>query len=329
MALGQRLFYSGTVTVNVTNTNSATVQNMGTNGQSTFNENIIVSNSGGANGVYFNSGATGSSTLADGKTITLGAGGFTAGNLSLQRFTQIGATAQSLNPTGTTNLIVGPASQFDGNVSFISPRLHLNGCTYGGTGTFEKTGDLDDAGTGGNIFTGVTTITNSGLRYLLLGNGTRDQFLSTTTFNNTGSYRIYFAFSHAGQTTEFASDLILNTNKSGGTDQWSYLVAEGANTGISVAGDLTINCAGTIQSNHRFLTGGGSVGTFAGLTINLTNSSPSTTISMGENGTSTYSGNISVANSGGAGGITFNANAAASSTLNGSITSGDISQVDP
>jgi hypothetical protein len=320
--VGSTAVYSGTVTVNVTNTNSATVQNMGTNGQSTFNENIIVSNSGGANGVYFNSGATSSSTLAAGKTITLGAGGFTSGNLSLQRFTQIGATAQSLNPTGTANLIVGPASQFDGNVSFISPRLHLNGCTYGGTGTFEKTGDLDDAGTGGNIFTGVTTITNSGLRYLLLGNGTRDQFLNTTTFNNTGSYRIYFAFSHAGQTTEFASDLILNTNKSGGTDQWSYLVAEGANTGISVAGNLLINCAGTIQSNHRFLTGGGSAGTFAGLTINLTNSSPSTTISMGENGTSTYSGNISVANSGGAGGITFNANAAASSTLNGSITSG-------
>jgi hypothetical protein len=319
---GSTAVYNGIVTVNVTNTNSATVQNMGTNGQSTFNENIIVSNSGGANGVYFNSGATSSSTLVAGKTITLGAGGFTSGSLSLLRFTQLGATPQTLNPTGTAALIVGPASRFDGNVNFVSPRLFLNGCTYGGTGTFEKTGDLDDSGTGGNIFTGITTITNSGLRFLLLGNGTRDQFLSATTFNNTGSYRIYFAHNHNGQTTEFASDLTMNSNKSGGTDNWSYLIAENGTSGISVGGTLTINCAGSIQSNHRFLTGTGSTGSFNSAVINLTNTHPLTSISMGENGTSTYSGNISVANSGGAAGIIFNSGATASSTLNGSITSG-------
>ncbi len=71
----------------------------------------------------------------------------------------------------------------------------------------KRTEATNDAGTGGNIFTGVTTITNSGSGYLLLGNGTRDQFLSTTTFNNTGSYRIYFAHNHSGQTTTFASDV--------------------------------------------------------------------------------------------------------------------------
>ncbi|MBK7651025.1 MAG: hypothetical protein IPJ20_10145 [Flammeovirgaceae bacterium] len=319
---GSTAVYNGIVTVNVTNTNSATVQNMGTNGQSTFNENIIVSNSGGANGVYFNSGATSSSTLVAGKTITLGAGGFTSGSLSLLRFTQLGATPQTLNPTGTAALIVGPASRFDGNVNFVSPRLFLNGCTYGGTGTFEKTGDLDDSGTGGNIFTGITTITNSGLRFLLLGNGTRDQFLSATTFNNTGSFRIYFSHNHPGQTTEFASDLTLNTNKTGGTDGWSYLVAEGANTGLSVAGNLVINCAGSIQSNHRFLNGAATTGTFNGATINLTNTHPSTSISMGENGTSTYAGNIAVSNSGGAAGITFNQNSTANSTMTGTISAG-------
>lgn len=289
-----------------------------------FNGNIVLNNTGSALGIRFSFNGTGSSTFnaSTTRTISIGGSGFTTGELGLRRFSEIGTASQTITTTGTAMLVVGPNSQFDGNVNFSSPRLFLNGCTYGGTGTFEKTGDLDDAGTGGNIFTGITTITNSGLRYLLLGNGSRDQFLSATTFNNTGSFRIYFSHNHPGQTTEFLSDLTLNSNKSGGSDSWSYLVAEGANTSLSVAGALTINCAGAIQSNHRFLTGNGSTGTFNTAVINLTNTHPSTTISMGENGTSTYAGNIAVANTGGAAGITFNSGAAASSTLNGAISSG-------
>ncbi len=289
-----------------------------------FNGNIILNNTGSALGIRFSNNAGGASTFnaSTTRTISIGGLGFTTGELGLRRFTEIGTAPQTLITTGTASLVVGPNSQFDANVNFSSPRLFLNGCTYGGTGIFEKTGDQDDAGSGGNIFTGVTTITNSGLRYLLLGNGARDQFLSATTFNNTGSYRIYFGHNHPGQTTEFASDLTLNTNKSGGTDGWSYLVAEGTNTGISVGGNLVINCAGSIQSNHRFLNGTGTTGTFNSATINVTNTHPSTIILMGDNGISTYAGNIAVSNSGGAAGITFNQNASASSTMNGSISSG-------
>lgn len=288
-----------------------------------FNGNIVLNNTGSALGIRFCNNAAGAATFnaSTTRTISVGGSGFNTGEMGLRRFSEIGTASQTLTLTGTASLVVGPNAQFDGNVNFSSPRLFLNGCTYGGTGTFEKTGDMDDVGTGGNIFTGITTITNSGLRYLLLGNGMRDQFLSATTFNNTGSYRIYFGHNHPGQVTEFASDLTLNTNKSGGTDGWSYLVAEGSNTGISVAGNLVINCGGSIQSNHRFLTGSGTTGSFNSLTVNVTNTHPSTSISMGENGTSTYAGNIAVSNSGGAAGITFNQNASASSTMTGSISS--------
>jgi hypothetical protein len=102
--------------------------------------------------------------------------------------------------------------------------------------TLEKTGGLDDASIGNNIFNGVATITNSGSGYLYMGNGNPDQFNATTTFNNNGSSRIYFAHSHSGQTTTFAADLTLNSNKSGGADAWSYLITEGANTNISSSG---------------------------------------------------------------------------------------------
>lgn len=60
----------------------------------------------------------------------------------------------------------------------MAPRLLLNGCTYSGTATLEKNGAGDDPGSGGNVFNGLTTITNSGSAYLLTGNVNRDQFLA-------------------------------------------------------------------------------------------------------------------------------------------------------
>ncbi|HCZ35644.1 MAG TPA: hypothetical protein DHV26_06910, partial [Cytophagales bacterium] len=147
-----------------------------------------------------------------------------------------------------------------------------------------------------------------------------------TTFNNTGSYRIYFAHNHNGQVTTFGSDLTINSNKSGGTDAWSYLIGEGANIGLSVTGTFTVNCAGSIQSNNRLLLGNGSSANFQGpVNINLTNTAAGTVIQMGENGTTTYNGNINVVNSGGASGVTFNGQTPASSTLNGVITAGTFS----
>ncbi|MDZ7649369.1 MAG: hypothetical protein U5K54_20670 [Cytophagales bacterium] len=310
--------YNGDVTF--TNTNSSYVR-AAYRGATSFNGNIIVNSTAGT-GIYFSENVGGTSTLALTKTISVGGSGFTDGTLSLLRFSQLGATPQILTLTGNSTLIVGPSSSFDGNVNFSSPRVYLNGCTYGGTVTVEKNGGGDDYSVGGNTFTGVTNITNSGSGFLLLGNTNSDQFLSPTTFNNTGSYRIYFAHNHGGQTTTFASDVTLNSNKTGGSDAWSFFVGEGTNVGVSIGGTLTINCAGAIQSNHRFLNGNGSTGAFGSTSINLTNTHASTTITMGENGTSTYNGNITVLNNGGANGITFNNGAASGSILNGSISSG-------
>ncbi|MCW5910075.1 MAG: hypothetical protein KIT62_03315 [Cyclobacteriaceae bacterium] len=315
--------YNGSLTL--LNAGTSNIR-MAYNGTNTFNGNIIVNSTSGT-GVLFCESAAATATLSAGNTITIGGPGFSSGNLSLPRFTQLGSTPQTIAGfSGTNQLIVGPASAFEGNVNFNAPRIYLNGCTYSGTATIEKTGAGDDAGAGGNIFNGVTIITNSGSGYLLTGNTNRDQFMSATTFHNTGSYRIYFAHNHNGQVTTFGSDLTINSNKTGGTDAWSFLVAEGTNAGLSVAGTLTINCAGSIQSNHRFLQGAGSTALFQGpVNINITNTAPGTVIQMGENGTTTYGGNIHVVNSGGASGVTFNGQAPASSTLNGIITTGTFS----
>src|SRR5882757_3667215 len=81
--------FNGPVTFN--NTPSAnTVIYVSQNAAGTlFIDSIIVSSTG-CQGVQFGGGATASSTLAAGKTITIGSGGFSAGTLSLRQFTQTG-----------------------------------------------------------------------------------------------------------------------------------------------------------------------------------------------------------------------------------------------
>lgn len=320
---GSTLTLTGNLIINNTNTHANTIITMGVNGTATYNGDITLTNTGGSNGITFNSGASSSSTQAAGRALSI-AGGFDSGELSLHRFTRLGSEPTTLLMGGTTTILrVGPASVFGGTANLQSPRLFLDGVAISGTATLEKTGASNDAGAGGNVFSGVTTITNSGSGYLLLGSVSADQFLSNATFNNTGSYRIYFAHNHNGQTTTFSSDLTLNSNKSGGSDPWSFFIAEGTNAAFSVGGAFNINCGGAIQSNYRILQGGGTSATFNGLVnINVTNSAPGTVIQMGESGTSTYNNNITVSNSGGAAGITFNGQTTASSTLNGVITAG-------
>lgn len=211
---GSTAVYNGDVTLNLTNS-AATQLLMGVNGTSTYNGNLVVTNSSGANGIYFNVNAGASSSLANTKTITIGAGGFSAGGLYLYRFTQVGNTAQSLTLTGTANLTFGPSSAFGGNVTCTSPTLYFNGCTYSGTLNATKNGTTNDNSSGNNIFNGTTTITNSGSGYLLFGNGNADQFNAASTFNNTGTNSIYVAYNSAnnvfGGVTTFNNTPAANT----------------------------------------------------------------------------------------------------------------------
>jgi len=192
----------------VTNTGSSTIRLADNSPGNQFNGNIqLNSNFGG--GIYFGNSAASSSTLALNKTIAVGSLGVISGDIRLIRFTQLGATAQTLNLTGIAVLTLGPTSRFDGDVDFRSPQLLLNGTTYNGTAYLEKKGATNNAGSGGNVFNGATTLVDSGSGFLLTANSSPDIFNSTLTVTNTGSNIIYLAHNVAG--SQFNGNITFNS----------------------------------------------------------------------------------------------------------------------
>lgn len=225
--------YNNTVTFR--NTGSSSIR-VAYNGVNTFNGDIIVENLTGT-GILFCENAGGTATLADTRTITIGGLGFNAGDLRLLRFTQVGATAQSLSLTGTALLTLGPSSAFGGNVTFASPRVLLNGTTYSGDAYIEKTSVTGDDGTGGNTFNGTTTLVNSGDAYFLTGNNNPDIFNGNLIVINLGASTIRLANNSVGN--QFNGNIELNSTFGGGI--W---FGNGANASATLAATRTIGVGG-------------------------------------------------------------------------------------
>jgi hypothetical protein len=236
--------FGGVVTFN-NNPSANTLIYVGQNSAGTvFNDNIIVSSSGGQ-GVQFCGATAASATLAAGKTITTGAGGFTAGTLLLRQFTQMGATAQNIVVTGAGNLTFGPQATFGGDVTASSPTLFLNGCTFNGATDITKTGSTGDWSNGGNTFNGVSSITNSGTSYFLLGNNNPDTWNNDVTFTDNGSERLLPCWSSTGN--QFNGNIYVNTAGSAQGIQFC-----GGNTTATA----TLAATKTIQAGTGGLTAG-------------------------------------------------------------------------
>jgi hypothetical protein len=99
-----------------------------------------------------------------------------------------------MNLTGTANLTLGPSIIFNSTVGFISPQLYLNGGTYNGTTSLEKSGATDNNSNGGNTFNGTTTVTNNGSGYERLASTTADNFVGNVTFAGSGAGSLQVAY---------------------------------------------------------------------------------------------------------------------------------------
>ena len=169
-----------------TASNSQVFCNYNGNSSNQYNGNIsVVCNTAGCDGIYFGSN-TGTSTLADGYTITAGAAGFSEGTLYLRNFTQNGSTAQNLSLTANAYLSLY-SSLWNANISFVAPLIFLRNSTYNGTASFEKTGSANLTSYGGNVFNAATTIENSGTAFFRLANNVANDFNADITFIKSNS----------------------------------------------------------------------------------------------------------------------------------------------
>jgi len=272
-----------------------------------FNGNIIVNstNSNGTSGVTFGNGPHSwvTCTLASGKTISVGSVGFTGGRLRLRGFIQSGTTPQILTLTGTARLFVGNLSTFNGNVTFKSPQLYLDGCTYNGTAYLEKTGATDNIATlAGNTFNSTATIINSGSGFLRT-NGS-NTFNSTTNITNSGSSNILLEWTSA---SVYNGDVTFTNTGTSTSRIWAAY--SGAN---SFNGNIVVNCTAGVGitfcastgtatlANTKTITVGG-LGFLAGtLTLQRFTQMGSTPQAMSLTGTgaltlgpsSTFNGNV-------------------------------------
>ncbi|REJ80174.1 MAG: T9SS C-terminal target domain-containing protein [Bacteroidetes bacterium] len=210
--------FNGDVTVNNTGTASDGMVRFSLNGSCTFNGNIVLNSSIGStstNGVCFGwGGFNGTCTQAASKTISIGSAGWTGGALLFEKFTQLGNAPINLNLTGTSKLIFGRLSIFNGDIVSASPGLSFNGSTFNGSVNCRKTGSSSDNSFGSNTFNSAVTITSAGTGNMILANNARDVFEQDATFNQEGSGILYVAHND-GNGSDFNGNIFVNCSGTG------------------------------------------------------------------------------------------------------------------
>jgi hypothetical protein len=235
-------------------------------GGTQFNGNLIVTQTGSSVGIALGWSASTNITMAAGKTISVGAAGFSTGYLQIERFTQLGNTAMNLPLTGVSALTFGPTSAIGGDMTSTSGSLYFNGCTFSGICNATKTGTTNDGSGGNNVFNGVTTITDAGAGNMVFGNGNADQFNNTATFNNTGSNSMYVAYNSSnnvfGGTTAFNNTPTANTGiyvsqySTGTVFNGNILVTSNNGQGVIFCNGNTTATA-TLSTGYTILVGAG------------------------------------------------------------------------
>ena len=217
-----------------------------TYGSSIFTGNIVVNSS--SRSIQFGN-STGSSTLASGKSISIGGSGFSAGTLTLRGFVQNGTSpAISLPSTGTAQLEFLTGTTFNTNLNASAPKLVFSGARFFGTDTLIHTGS-DNSSSTGCYFGGSTYLANTSptTNYTFtIGNSSVDTFATTATILTAG-----------------VGTIAIKNGLFQGTTLFKNTVTATLSNKIFVAtsGTVTIKSALTLDCVHSGITFGSSGGT--------------------------------------------------------------------
>lgn len=225
-----------------------------------YNGNIVLeSTDSNVDGIYFGN-STGTGVLAATQTVTIGTGGFIAGELRFRNFTQTGNTAHTLNLTGTSTLY-NYDSDWGGDVVFTAPRMYTRGTRYRRTSILTKNGANNDYSNGGNRFDDDYTMNNSGTGYFLIGANVPDIYQGDVLLNNTGTNHIYIGHTSIGNT--IAGNLTA-INSATGTNSGSIYICSGSSSEISIAGNVTLTNDGSSNNNRIYLGNDGKISAVGG-----------------------------------------------------------------
>lgn len=276
-------------------TNSEVYFNHAANSVGSYDGNISVTNSNASGDGVLWGASGGFGTLAATHTITIGAAGFSAGQLHFRNFTQTGATAQSITLTGTALLVLYDAD-WGGDVTFIAPRFTTRGTTFQGTAVIEKTAGSGDSSNGGNKFLGITTLTNSGSGAFTMGNGTADTFSTDIAMINTGSANFNLA---QNGTDHFINGNLTMTHSTTGSNT-QMIASNSTAASLTVTGNVLITHNSSATTSNVYLGSRGDV-TVNG-SVTLTNAATGTTtgqvfIASESESQAVINGKVSVTNS--------------------------------
>lgn len=203
-------------------------------------------------GITFGAAGTpGTSTMASGKTISVGTS--LTGQLTLNKFTQSGSTAQSLSGTGnvtlgsgttfngnltlsltgtTADLTFGSGSTFVGTVTATAPILNLNGADFKNIVNVTQTNG-NGGGTGGNTFEDTVYITaTAGVFHLNTTSADSYQRAVTYTTSGTGNMAVGYLYGNT-----YSGDVTFNSNS-------SAIINASYNGTTSYNGNLILACGG-------------------------------------------------------------------------------------
>jgi len=162
-----------------------------------FNGDLILNSTGTATGIYFGQN-NGTSTLNSGGKLKFGSEGFTSGTFRIRNFVQTGVDSVLLNSnTANLNAYFETGNEFRGYTRIKFANLYLNGSSYYGQTSIERTGSVTLACNGGNTFHDEVTLHASGTGQWRLANNSGDIYMSDVVFNQDFAGTLYPAYNRA------------------------------------------------------------------------------------------------------------------------------------
>jgi hypothetical protein len=237
-----------------------------------FNDDLTLTSTG-TGGIYFGyTAGTSAPVLASGKTILVGGAGFSGGFLYLGNFTQLGSTPINMTMTGTSYIQFARNTNIGGTLTITAPGILFDNSIFNQAVTANFTGIVNRTCVGGNTFTGIATITNSGVGEWNFANQAADNFMTHLIAANTGSGDLRFAYNSAGNI--FGGNVTLN-NSANGTDN-VVGICESNNSTASIAGNLSSISNGAGGGNQVRLGIGINTSITIGGNLSITNSATGT-----------------------------------------------------